>query len=114
MPELSEPVAAITVLSTPTITWGFIPNSSTRPRMRSTMAWVANGFITTIMGTSRAWDVLEAQGPQSLGTPRISESVQKKGPEITSISGPGEFSLSGESYVSTLIGPRDLLKEHQK
>jgi hypothetical protein len=38
----------------------------------------------------------------------------KKGPEITSISGPGDFSLSGESYVSTLFGPRDLLKEHQK
>jgi hypothetical protein len=48
------------------------------------------------------------------------DGQKKSGPEITGISGPGEFSLSGESYVSTLfIGPRDLskevlLKEHQK
>jgi hypothetical protein len=38
----------------------------------------------------------------------------KTGPEITGISGPGEFSLSGESYVSTLfVGPRDPRKENQ-
>jgi hypothetical protein len=44
----------------------------------------------------------------------ISNVKTKTGPEITGISGPGEFSLSGESYVSTLfVVPRDPRKENQ-
>jgi hypothetical protein len=66
------------------------------------------------MGTSQGPELLNAQGLPSPGKTKKGND-EKKGPEITSISGPGEFSLSGESYVSTLfIGPRDLSKEHQK